>query len=132
MTWGLGLAWAPGQNPAGPPPHRPHSCVRACVQGGAAALAGGPDSGWGLPIGALVLGLRHLGLSGFELGECMAGERLLGIFSLLKNFRMEVQFPPLSPSCSGAPFRSSRLPLLPSLARRPSGLPALALHLPAC
>lgn len=47
------------------------------MQGGAAALAAGSDSGWGLPIGTLVLGLRHIGLCGFEAGECMAVEREL-------------------------------------------------------
>jgi len=34
-------------------------------QGGAAAISGGSDGGWALPIGALVLGLRHIGLSGY-------------------------------------------------------------------
>ena len=47
------------------------------MQGGAAALAGGNDGTWALPLGALVLGLRHVGLGGFQLGECMAVEREL-------------------------------------------------------
>jgi hypothetical protein len=36
------------------------------LQGGAAAIAGGSDGGWALPIGSLVLGLRHVGLSGYN------------------------------------------------------------------
>ncbi|GAB4819879.1 hypothetical protein N2152v2_006925 [Parachlorella kessleri] len=46
-------------------------------KGGAGALAGGNDGTWALPLGALVLGLRHVGLGGFQLGECMAVEREL-------------------------------------------------------
>ena len=46
----------------------PTACPRGprrCLQGGAGAIAGGADGGWALSIGALVLGLRHIGLSGY-------------------------------------------------------------------
>ncbi|KAL4419085.1 hypothetical protein ABPG77_010024, partial [Micractinium sp. CCAP 211/92] len=46
-------------------------------KGGAAAIAGGSDGGWALPIGALVLSLRHLGLGGYAPQECMAIEHEL-------------------------------------------------------
>ncbi|PRW57887.1 water chloroplastic isoform A [Chlorella sorokiniana] len=46
-------------------------------QGGAQAISRGSDGGWALPIGALVLGLRHIGLSGFGAQECMAIEHEL-------------------------------------------------------
>jgi hypothetical protein len=36
------------------------------MQGGAETIARGNDGGWALPIGALVLGLRHIGLSGYN------------------------------------------------------------------
>jgi phosphoglucan,water dikinase len=52
-------------------------------QGGAGALAGGTDGAWGLPLGAMVLALRHLGLSGFEPAECMAVEQELGAWQRL-------------------------------------------------
>jgi hypothetical protein len=35
-------------------------------QGGADALAGANDGGWALPIGCLVLALRHIGLNGYN------------------------------------------------------------------
>lgn len=47
-------------------------------KGGANGLAHGNDGGWSLPLGCLVLGLRHVGLSGFDPGECMALEQELG------------------------------------------------------
>lgn len=65
------------QTPTHPPPTHTHAPPLPPAQGGAAALAGGNDGTWALPIGALVLGLRNVGLCGFELGECMAVEREL-------------------------------------------------------
>lgn len=41
-------------------------------QGGPGALAGGSDNAWAQPLGALVLALRNVGLSGWEWGECAA------------------------------------------------------------
>lgn len=41
------------------------TCLPPHPQGGAAAISHGADGGWALPIGALVLGLRHIGLSGY-------------------------------------------------------------------
>jgi phosphoglucan,water dikinase len=43
-------------------------------QGGYASLAGGNDRAWSHPMAALVLGLRHMGLSGWCQAECMALE----------------------------------------------------------
>lgn len=40
------------------------------MQGGAETIARGNDGGWALPIGALVLGLRHIGLSGYNAKVC--------------------------------------------------------------
>lgn len=57
------------------------------LQGGAAALASGSDSGWALPVGALVLGLRQVGLSGFEPGECMAVEAELAAWQRAGNLQ---------------------------------------------
>jgi phosphoglucan,water dikinase len=55
------------------------------VQGGAATIASSPDAAWALPIGALVLGLRQVGLSGFDPGECMALEHELTTWQRLGN-----------------------------------------------
>lgn len=46
-------------------PHIPILPPATTVQGGAATISRGSDGGWALPIGALVLGLRHVGLSGY-------------------------------------------------------------------
>lgn len=48
------------------------------MQGGAEALAQGGDKAWALPLGAAVLGVRHLGLGGWQGPECMAIENELG------------------------------------------------------
>jgi phosphoglucan,water dikinase len=53
------------------------------ARGGAAALAGASDGAWGLPLGALVLGVRQLGLSGHAQAECMAVERELAAWQKL-------------------------------------------------
>jgi len=61
------------------------------AQGGPAALAKGEDAAWALPIGAAVLAIRHVGLSGWEPRECAAVEneltawQQLGEFSLADN-----------------------------------------------
>ena len=46
-------------------------------QGGAAQLSAGQDPAWALPIGAAVLGVRHMGLGGWQPQECMAVENEL-------------------------------------------------------
>jgi hypothetical protein len=56
------------------------------LQGGAAAIAGGSDGGWALPIGSLVLGLRHVGLSGYNPTECMAVEHELAAWQRAGGF----------------------------------------------
>ena len=52
-------------------------------QGGAAKLAGGADAAWALPIGAAVLGVRHMGLGGWQPQECMAVENELSAWQRL-------------------------------------------------
>jgi len=48
-------------------------------QGGAEGLArAGSDGAWALPLGAAVLGVRQLGLAGWEPAECLALENELG------------------------------------------------------
>lgn len=47
------------------------------MQGGAEGLAGQADSAWDLPLGAIVLGVRQMGLSGWQSPECMALENEL-------------------------------------------------------
>eukprot|EP00887_Chlorella_sp_A99_P004965 scaffold4.g4965.t1 len=55
--------------------------------GGPAALAGGSDGAWALPLGALVVGLRHLGMGGYETQECMAVEHELTIWQRMGGFQ---------------------------------------------
>ncbi|KAL4433837.1 hypothetical protein ABPG75_000278 [Micractinium tetrahymenae] len=55
-------------------------------KGGAATIAAGSDGGWALPIGALVLGLRHLGLGGYSAQECMAIEHELAAWQRAGGF----------------------------------------------
>ena len=55
-------------------------------RGGPGALAGGSDGTWGLPLGALVIALRHVGLCGFQPAECMAIERELATWQQLGGF----------------------------------------------
>lgn len=61
------IALLPGCRPRQlPHTHRgPLQPPASLAQGGAAAISGGSDGAWALPIGALVLGLRHLGLGGY-------------------------------------------------------------------
>lgn len=47
------------------------------AQGGAAALATADDKEWALPIGAAVLAVRHMGLSGWQTADCAAVENEL-------------------------------------------------------
>ena len=41
-------------------------------------LATAADEAWAKPLGAAVLGVRHMGLSGWQPAECMALENELG------------------------------------------------------
>ena len=56
------------------------------LQGGAANLSAGTDSAWALPIGAAVLGVRHVGLGGWQPQECMAVENELSAWQRLGEF----------------------------------------------
>ena len=47
------------------------------VQGGAEALAQAGDEAWRMPLGAAVLSVRHIGLSGWSQAECAALENEL-------------------------------------------------------
>ena len=57
-----------------------------CLQGGAGGLAGATDAGWAQPIGAAVLGIRHMGMSGWEPAECTAVENELAAWQQAGNF----------------------------------------------
>lgn len=57
-----------------------------CLQGGAEGLAGATDAGWAQPIGAAVLGIRHMGMSGWEPAECTAVENELTAWQQAGNF----------------------------------------------
>ncbi len=49
------------------------------LQGGAEGLAeSSADKAWSLPLGAAVLGVRQMGLSGWEQAECFALENEIG------------------------------------------------------
>ena len=49
------------------------------MQGGAQALSqAGSDKAWSLPLGAAILGIRQLGLNGWDAPECLALENELG------------------------------------------------------
>ncbi len=45
-----------------------------------------PDREWGLPLGAAVLGVRHMGLSGWDPSECMALENELAAWQRQGGF----------------------------------------------
>lgn len=49
--------------------------ARACSQGGAASIAASSSASWALPLGSVVLSLRHVMLSGWEPAECLAVEQ---------------------------------------------------------
>lgn len=57
------------------------------MQGGAEGLAGQADSAWDLPLGAIVLGVRHMGLSGWQGPECMALENELTAWQQAGDFK---------------------------------------------
>ena len=54
------------------------SPVNRGQQGGPEVLAGAADGAWALALGALVLGVRHVGLGGWAPEECIAIENELG------------------------------------------------------
>ena len=56
------------------------------LQGGPDALASGADAAWALPIGAAVLAVRHVGLSGWQPRECAAVENELAAWQKLGEF----------------------------------------------
>ncbi len=56
------------------------------TQGGPEALAGGEDGGWALPLGAALLGVRQVGLGGWQTAECAAIENELAAWQRLGEF----------------------------------------------
>ena len=50
-------------------------------------MAGQADSAWDLPLGAIVLGVRHMGLSGWQGPECMALENELTAWQQAGDFK---------------------------------------------
>ena len=56
------------------------------MQGGTEYLETGNDGQWALPLGALVICLRHIGLSGYEQSECMAIENELMMWQQMGGF----------------------------------------------
>uniref|UniRef100_A0A061RNS8 Phosphoglucan, water dikinase n=2 Tax=Tetraselmis sp. GSL018 TaxID=582737 RepID=A0A061RNS8_9CHLO len=61
------------------------------ASGGHEELAGSRDRSWALPIGATVLGLRHLGLSGWNPAECVALEAELEAWQRQGFFAERIQ-----------------------------------------
>lgn len=55
--------------------------------GGAPFLSRSHEKEWALPIGAVVLGLRHVGLGAFEPRECMALEQELATWQQAGQFQ---------------------------------------------
>ena len=58
-------------------------------KGGADYLASANDGAWALPIGALVLSLRHIGLTGYCQSECMALENELMRWQQIGGFGLQ-------------------------------------------
>ncbi|KAK9806719.1 hypothetical protein WJX72_000486 [[Myrmecia] bisecta] len=56
-------------------------------QGGSEALAAAGDGEWSLPLGGVVLGVRQMGLSGWEAGECLAVENELAAWQAKGKFK---------------------------------------------
>lgn len=56
------------------------------MQGGSDYLKSANDGAWALPIGAIVLSLRHIGLSGYMQSECMALENELMTWQQMGGF----------------------------------------------
>ena len=64
-----------------PTPCRSLHCLGSALplQGGPAALSeAASDKAWSLPLGAAILGIRQLGLNGWDQQECLALENELG------------------------------------------------------
>jgi len=59
------------------------------ARGGADHLASGNDGAWALPVGALVLSLRHIGLTGYNQSECMALENELMRWQQVGGFGLQ-------------------------------------------
>ncbi len=58
-------------------------------RGGAEFLAAANDGSWALPIGALVLSLRQIGLTGYNHAECMALENELTSWQQIGGFGLQ-------------------------------------------
>ena len=58
-----------------------------CGQGGAEALAKAGDEAWRMPLGAAVLSVRHIGLSGWSQAECAALENELTAWQQAGKFQ---------------------------------------------
>jgi phosphoglucan,water dikinase len=58
-------------------------------KGGADFLSTANDGAWALPIGALVLSLRHIGLTGYNQSECMALENELMRWQQIGGFGLQ-------------------------------------------
>jgi hypothetical protein len=86
--------------------------------GGYHALAEARDRDWALPIGATVLGLRHMGLSGWNPSECIALENELAAWQRQVHAPSpphltpspHLTSPPLISSCLISPHLSSPHP----------------------
>lgn len=59
-----------------------------------AALRSGDEASWARPLGALVLALRHCGLSGWMAGECLAIDEDIGCWQKLGASASNVWPPP--------------------------------------
>ncbi|CAG9466241.1 unnamed protein product [Pedinophyceae sp. YPF-701] len=57
------------------------------VRGGADFLGGAHEKEWSLPIGAMVIAMRQLGLSGLDQGECLAVEHELATWQQQGQFQ---------------------------------------------
>ena len=58
-------------------------------KGGSDYLEQGSDGAWALPIGALVLSLRHIGITGYMQSECMALENELTTWQQMGGFGLQ-------------------------------------------
>ena len=56
------------------------------LQDGQDALAGEDDKSWDLPLGAMILSVRQIGLGGWMQQECMAIENELGSWQQAAHF----------------------------------------------
>jgi hypothetical protein len=77
------------------------------AQGGAQLLSDAQsDKAWSLPLGAAVLGVRQLGLSGWEQAECFALENEIGAWQQAGH----LSSPAAALRCSSQPPCSSTFP----------------------